>query len=363
MPPRGTICCRGSFCRGEKDSPSNKLEREQVGARILLSAAKIPSAANRPSRRHIYWRRSQKKVTPTPNKTANEARLDCSIPGYTDFNGVCYKDFPDRTTYVGALQRCAADGAMLAMPKDSGTNTFISDFITEGDIAGGRWIGVTDAFVEGEWVFQDGRTLASAGYTNWKDGEPNDSSGGEDCVQMLDNSEWNDLGCGDDMRFVCQLDATQQTTEVPTTTTTRYTTDQTTQRTTLPGTTASQNTTNQGAQRSTLPGTTGSQNTTNQGTQWSTLPRTTVFRYTTDQTTQRPTLPGTSIVSQQATNQTTTPAGGEASKATGSVYNTTWPLHLALFFVGCAVGVGSVLLYIYGKRRQRSRQVTQDLQD
>ncbi|XP_078659280.1 uncharacterized protein LOC144904305 isoform X1 [Branchiostoma floridae x Branchiostoma belcheri] len=209
---------------------------------------------------------------------------------------------------------------MLAMPKDSETNAFISDFITEGDFAGGRWIGVTDAFVEGVWVYQDGSTLASVGYTNWKDGEPNDSFGGEDCVQMLDNSEWNDLGCGDDMRFVCQLDATQQTTQVPTTTTTRYTTDQTTQRPTLPGTSDSQNTTNQGTQRSALPGTT-------------------VSRYTTDQTTQQPTLPGTTIVSQQqATNQTTTPAG-------------------------CAVGVGSVLLYIYGKRRQRSRQVAQDLQD
>ncbi|XP_078684023.1 uncharacterized protein LOC144917648 [Branchiostoma floridae x Branchiostoma belcheri] len=247
---------------------------------------------------------------------------------------------------------------MLAMPKDSEANAFISDFITEGDIAGGRWIGVTDAFVEGEWVFQDGSTLASAGYTNWKDGEPNDSSGGEDCVQMLDNSEWNDLGCGDDMRFVCQLDATQQTTQVPTTTTTRYTTDQTTQRTTLPGTTTSRTT-----QRPTLPGTTTYQNTTNHGTQRSTLPGTTVSRYTADQTTQWPTLPGTTFVSQQATNQTIAPAGGEAFKATGSVYNTTWPLNLALFCVGCAVGVGSVLLYIYGKRRQRSRQVTQDLQD
>ncbi|XP_078659282.1 uncharacterized protein LOC144904305 isoform X3 [Branchiostoma floridae x Branchiostoma belcheri] len=128
---------------------------------------------------------------------------------------------------------------------------------------------------------------------------------------------YHDLGLG--FRAYSR-DATQQTTQVPTTTTTRYTTDQTTQRPTLPGTSDSQNTTNQGTQRSALPGTT-------------------VSRYTTDQTTQQPTLPGTTIVSQQqATNQTTTPAG-------------------------CAVGVGSVLLYIYGKRRQRSRQVAQDLQD
>ncbi|KAI8517367.1 hypothetical protein Bbelb_059480 [Branchiostoma belcheri] len=40
MRPRGTICCRGSFCHGEKVSRSN-------------NGAKTPSAANRPSRPHI----------------------------------------------------------------------------------------------------------------------------------------------------------------------------------------------------------------------------------------------------------------------------------------------------------------------
>ncbi|XP_019628703.1 PREDICTED: acidic proline-rich protein PRP25-like [Branchiostoma belcheri] len=97
-------------------------------------------------------------------------------------------------------------------------------------------------------------------------------------------------------------DATQQTSQVPTSTTTRYTADQTTQRPTLPGTTASQNTPNQEAQGPTLPGTTASQNTPNQEAQGPTLPGTTASQNTPNQEAQGPTLPGTTA-SQNTPNQ------------------------------------------------------------
>ncbi|KAI8509298.1 hypothetical protein Bbelb_131460 [Branchiostoma belcheri] len=66
MPPRGTICCRsrGSFCRGEKVSrwSANPSLR---GKNSLSSKSSLVAA--------YYSRRSQKKITPTPNKTAKEA--------------------------------------------------------------------------------------------------------------------------------------------------------------------------------------------------------------------------------------------------------------------------------------------------
>ncbi|XP_019634487.1 PREDICTED: uncharacterized protein LOC109477591 [Branchiostoma belcheri] len=249
---------------------------------------------------------------------------------------------------------------MLAMPRDNETNAFIHGLMT----GYARWIGLTDSANEGDWVFQDGGTLASAGYSNWNPGEPNNAANDpnveEDCARMRQvNSKWNDAVCSTTAPgFVCQLDATQQTTQVPTTTGPRYTTDQTTQRTTLPGTTTSRTT-----QRPTLPGTTGSQYTTSHTTQRSTIPEATGSQYTTSQAAQRPTLPGTTVVSQQTTNQTTGLAGGETAKSIGSWYNT--PLNLALVCVGCAagiIGVGGVLMYYYN-RRQRRRQVAQDPQD
>ncbi|KAI8511244.1 hypothetical protein Bbelb_103440 [Branchiostoma belcheri] len=63
MRPRGTICCRGSFCHGEKVSRSNnspwqKLSRQQIvpRGRILLASLR-------------------EKITPTPNKTLKEATM------------------------------------------------------------------------------------------------------------------------------------------------------------------------------------------------------------------------------------------------------------------------------------------------
>lgn len=40
-------------------------------------------------------------------------------------------------------------------------------------------------------------------YTNWNSGEPNDSNG-EDCTEMYDGGNWNDIGCGDAHTGVCE---------------------------------------------------------------------------------------------------------------------------------------------------------------
>ncbi|XP_066300054.1 uncharacterized protein [Branchiostoma lanceolatum] len=119
---------------------------------------------------------------------------------YVSFNRVCYKDFADQKTYDEARQLCAADGGLLAMPKDSATNTFIYN------LGGGRtrWIGLNDRNNEGRFVFEDGQTLASTGYSSWSPGEPNDL-GGEDCVEVHgSNPSWNDKACTNYRGFICQ---------------------------------------------------------------------------------------------------------------------------------------------------------------
>ncbi|XP_019633508.1 PREDICTED: uncharacterized protein LOC109476932 [Branchiostoma belcheri] len=126
----------------------------------------------------------------------------CPIAGYASFNGVCYKDFPDPKTYDEAKQTCAADGGLLAMPKNSAANTYIHNL----GGAGVRWIGLTDTDREGRWVFADGQTLASSGYTNWNSGEPNDAGRIEDCAELYGSTHgWNDAQCSLAKGFICQL--------------------------------------------------------------------------------------------------------------------------------------------------------------
>ncbi|KAI8487892.1 hypothetical protein Bbelb_343400 [Branchiostoma belcheri] len=145
----------------------------------------------------------EKKSARGAGPTIVEAYIQaCPIAGYSSFNGVCYKAFPYPKTYAEARQTCAADGGLLAMPKNGVINTFIYNLAGGGNQH--RWIGLTDATVEGQWIFEDGETLSSTGYTNWGPGEPNDFGGGEDCGEMR-GALWNDAPCQNARSFICQL--------------------------------------------------------------------------------------------------------------------------------------------------------------
>ncbi|XP_019618486.1 PREDICTED: uncharacterized protein LOC109465569 [Branchiostoma belcheri] len=128
----------------------------------------------------------------------DSCQIMCPIAGYVSFNGVCYKDFADPKTYDEARQTCAADGGLLAMPKNSAINTFIG---------GGADEVRTDTVNEAQWVFADGQTLASSGYSNWYTGEPNNANGGEHCAEtnFRTSGEWNDAPCSLPRGFICQI--------------------------------------------------------------------------------------------------------------------------------------------------------------
>ncbi|XP_062502677.1 uncharacterized protein LOC134179744 isoform X2 [Corticium candelabrum] len=59
---------------------------------------------------------------------------------------------------------------------------------------------------ENERVWSDGSMIK---YTNWGDGQPNNSTNNHDCVRINRNGgEWFDLTCWHILRYVCELDAT-----------------------------------------------------------------------------------------------------------------------------------------------------------
>ncbi|XP_019640473.1 PREDICTED: uncharacterized protein LOC109482222 [Branchiostoma belcheri] len=136
-------------------------------------------------------------------KTANASSQGCPIAGYVSFDGSCYKSFTEQRTRDEARQTCAADGGILAMPKDSATNTFLANL---ADVVGGRWLGLTDVNNGGQWVFEDGQTLTSFGYANWLPGEPQPDSGNGGCVGFWEGgSFWDEKECWYVRGFICQL--------------------------------------------------------------------------------------------------------------------------------------------------------------
>jgi len=94
---------------------------------------------------------------------------------------------------------CKASKMSLAVVTSSAENNLVCQ------LAGPKvsvLLDATDATTEGTWVWSTGETFA---YSNWEDGEPNNSNGDEDCVSASGTSgTWNDVACSTAAAFVCE---------------------------------------------------------------------------------------------------------------------------------------------------------------
>ena len=102
-------------------------------------------------------------------------------------------------TYADARLACQAIGLDLAVPGSRGENTFLQGLLS-GGATSTSWLGLTDAAVEGTWRTVAGATLT---FTSWEAGEPN-NAGNQDCTQMYENGNWDDLDCGALLSAVCE---------------------------------------------------------------------------------------------------------------------------------------------------------------
>uniref|UniRef100_A0A8C6VQC9 C-type lectin domain-containing protein n=1 Tax=Naja naja TaxID=35670 RepID=A0A8C6VQC9_NAJNA len=64
------------------------------------------------------------------------------------------------------------------------------------------FLGITDLKTEGTFKYLNDQPLT---YTNWLPGEPNNSGGEENCVEVFLNGKWNDKSCGGRRLLICEF--------------------------------------------------------------------------------------------------------------------------------------------------------------
>ncbi|EPQ11178.1 Pulmonary surfactant-associated protein D [Myotis brandtii] len=100
-----------------------------------------------------------------------------------------------------AEQVCAQAGGQLPSPRSEAENHALQQLV-EIENKGPGYLSMTDFWKEGWFTYPDRKPLV---YSKWGPGEPNNSKGREDCVEIKTNGKWNDVPCGEKLLVICEF--------------------------------------------------------------------------------------------------------------------------------------------------------------
>ena len=106
----------------------------------------------------------------------------------------------EELSWHDASAACLAKGLQLASVQSAAEN----DLLVTASAGNEVWIGGTDAFSEGTWVWSPSNTPLS--YTNWHSGNPDNRDGHQDCLMLNygNPGEWDDRICTGERKYVCE---------------------------------------------------------------------------------------------------------------------------------------------------------------
>ena len=122
--------------------------------------------------------------------------------GWKTYEGACYKfDTSSKKSWDDARSACLAMSSDLVSIGSAKEQAFIASETRKYRTP--FWIGFNDKRVEGKFEWSDGSPI---NYTYWKGGEPNNSSGNEDCADIAGRrAKWSDACCrGSSFYFICK---------------------------------------------------------------------------------------------------------------------------------------------------------------
>ena len=187
-----------SFHRWAKD------QREQESAmRAYVSRKNGEWYYSNPSEKFSFICERWLFGTPTPPPETN---IDGGCAdGWFPYKNQCFLFTKEQQSWATAEETCKARNGHLATIDDPFYNAFI--YAMMHDYSDSMWIGAyaDTAHEEHEmrtWRWVD--TAISFIYTNWNDGEPNNSQNMEYCGTILrQNGRWNDDVCEDEKPSIC----------------------------------------------------------------------------------------------------------------------------------------------------------------
>ncbi|KAK7156661.1 hypothetical protein R3I94_006641 [Phoxinus phoxinus] len=122
---------------------------------------------------------------------------------WIEFGHHCYKYFSQLTNWITAERNCQSHGANLASVHNKLENDFLLSRLPSSSTR--SWVGAHDGVQEGEWLWSDGTKFF---YTNWCPGEPSNSHGSENCLEInwTYSHCWNNAPCSNSKSYVCVKD-------------------------------------------------------------------------------------------------------------------------------------------------------------
>lgn len=109
----------------------------------------------------------------------------------------CYLWVAQLASWVDAQAACLEWGGAFARIDSAEEDQLLARHMTSDS-----WVGANDRNTEGAFRWADGTVLL---FTNWADGQPNNTAGLEDCVAKLaQNERWNDEPCVNLNAYFCE---------------------------------------------------------------------------------------------------------------------------------------------------------------
>ncbi|XP_025096399.1 low affinity immunoglobulin epsilon Fc receptor-like [Pomacea canaliculata] len=114
--------------------------------------------------------------------------------GWRNFEKSCYLYVDEHCNWLDAKAICEALRSSLVEISSSEENSFVASIV---QLHNDRsvWCGLQDLAEDGHFVWTS--SLEKPDYINWVPDQPDEDGGNEDCVEVLNNGQWNDEQCVD----------------------------------------------------------------------------------------------------------------------------------------------------------------------